>query len=385
MNKLVSKNPVQRFKQGKKIVKVQFGGGVRGNNIITPIKIGPLMSNNKWYDNYGTQITPEKIVPQKDGRIIAKINGQWYNQNGQLITNFISNNKSNARKPTTSKQPSTFMGVKAGNAGMFSLTDEQKSLLDQNGIKYGTALELQQGLNNYMSSNGINGSILEDNMWGDQSKKALDYVLNKVNQNGTRRFDNQAPGQIIQAVTPSAPELIKAPEISKVDIISKPLIQNVRNNSYNKADIRDLIRKAGLNAYGYTGDQRKALRRYLNGESDDTSLLAGTDLARFIIPYQKKGGLISKNPIKRFKEGSSFGKAFRQARNSGLKEFTWNGKRYTTELKEEKEAREKKQSPKINNNDHSPLDMKKKSIKKDGKEYAYTKNGNLREIKNIYF
>jgi len=29
--------------------------------------------------------------------------------------------------------------------------------------------------------------------------------------------------------------------------------------------------------------------------------------------------------------------------------------------------------------------MKKKSIKKDGKEYAYTKNGNLREIKNIYF
>lgn len=33
---------------------------------------------------------------------------------------------------------------------------------------------------------------------------------------------------------------------------------------------------------------------------------------------------------------SAFGKAFREARNSGDKEFTFNGKRYTTELKDNK-------------------------------------------------
>lgn len=36
-------------------------------------------------------------------------------------------------------------------------------------------------------------------------------------------------------------------------------------------------------------------------------------------------------------EGGSFGKAFRNARNKGLKVFSWNGKKYTTQLKEETE------------------------------------------------
>jgi cobalamin biosynthesis Mg chelatase CobN len=36
------------------------------------------------------------------------------------------------------------------------------------------------------------------------------------------------------------------------------------------------------------------------------------------------------------KGGVSFNQAFRHFRNSGAKEFTWNGKKYTTKLKEEK-------------------------------------------------
>jgi hypothetical protein len=40
---------------------------------------------------------------------------------------------------------------------------------------------------------------------------------------------------------------------------------------------------------------------------------------------------------------SEFGKAFREARNSGEKTFTWRGKKYTTELAEEKSAKRKKE------------------------------------------
>ena len=47
-------------------------------------------------------------------------------------------------------------------------------------------------------------------------------------------------------------------------------------------------------------------------------------------------------PMKKMAKGgklSSFGKAFREARNAGKKTFEFNGKKYTTELKEEKAAR----------------------------------------------
>ena len=114
--------------------------------------------------------------------------------------------------------------------------------------------------------------------------------------------------------------------------------------TYDRAQTRDIMRMMGYNPYAFTGAQRKQLRQYLNGESDDTSLLSDIDLSkfrnnntqssdtpliatpasttrRFIIPdyagqfrnwvqsqplfsgYAKQGGkLISRNPVKQFKQ-----------------------------------------------------------------------------------
>ena len=52
----------------------------------------------------------------------------------------------------------------------------------------------------------------------------------------------------------------------------------------------------------------------------------------------KAGDNISKSSGKKFnvgvsKGGVSFGEAFKHFRKKGAKEFTWNGKRYTTEVK----------------------------------------------------
>jgi hypothetical protein len=52
----------------------------------------------------------------------------------------------------------------------------------------------------------------------------------------------------------------------------------------------------------------------------------------------KPGSNISKSGGKNFnvgvsKGGVSFGEAFKHFKNKGVKEFTWNGKRYTTKMK----------------------------------------------------
>jgi hypothetical protein len=44
---------------------------------------------------------------------------------------------------------------------------------------------------------------------------------------------------------------------------------------------------------------------------------------------------MAKKPVKKMAAGGSFSEAFRAARKSGEKTFTWNGKSYTTKLKEE--------------------------------------------------
>jgi len=54
----------------------------------------------------------------------------------------------------------------------------------------------------------------------------------------------------------------------------------------------------------------------------------------------KAGSNISKSDGKKYnvgvsKGGVSFGEAFKHFRNKGVKEFTWNGKRYTTKTKED--------------------------------------------------
>ena len=45
------------------------------------------------------------------------------------------------------------------------------------------------------------------------------------------------------------------------------------------------------------------------------------------------------------KKTTDFGKAYRKARNAGKKTFTWKGKSYTTESREEKKTRTSSKSP----------------------------------------
>lgn len=65
-------------------------------------------------------------------------------------------------------------------------------------------------------------------------------------------------------------------------------------------------------------------------------------------------------PAKKTSSGgvSNFGKSFREARNAGLKEFTWNGKRYNTMLKGESKEQHAAKIKQIKEKNSAALDKK---------------------------
>ena len=245
MNKLISRNPVQRFKQGRKIVKAQ----------------------NSWGRNFN-----------KYG-YFGGVQKNWKGTRGQLDSGTLG---------------------KLQEMG-FTYTDEDKN-------KNEIAKRAQEFLNKFSSENNSlfsNSQIATDNAWGEQSKYALNtlYDLWKELPHTQTSVSTQTPefqeGLRQQFIKEETPEQ----QTDRAIVNNVDNLQFKRNGNYNKSGIRDLIRKGGFNPYAYTGAQRKALRLYLNGLSNDTSLLDGTDLARFTLPFRKKGGILpSRNIIKRFKQ-----------------------------------------------------------------------------------
>ena len=152
-----------------------------------------------------------------------------------------------------------------------------------------SAIQLQQKINNYFKNKyPWVGQLAEDNKWGEQSNLGLysylseqlnDQLLNKV------PTKNGLPASVSTPITnPVQPSLPSLPNDKKQ--INAPVYAN-----FNRSGTRDFMRNAGLNPYDYTGAQRKALRKYLNGESNDTSLLTG-NLSNFIRQNKLGGNLI---------------------------------------------------------------------------------------------
>ena len=98
---------------------------------------------------------------------------------------------------------------------------------------------------------------------------------------------------------------------------------------------------------GKTASRKEVTRGERNKAISDFKKMKEKNLANFTRPSSKAGmsnkkASSSKKPIgssgKKYnvgvsKGGVSFKEAFRHFRNKGDKTFTWNGKKYTTELK----------------------------------------------------
>lgn len=357
--KLVLRNSVQKFKQGRKIVKAKFGV-----KEITPAEQGKYNRDHPVGDFVNEDgvigiVNPNHYYRSDRGNILEKSFEDYfpyvYNDDGNLskysilvlqdaqkrkaysdivdqipkiTTKSTINSSNNTENPTintaevkdtnnnnqvtqrnngkTSRKISrrstiqsspkfygqTIGGKVLARGSNFNglINDSQKQTLLNAGFKnedFNDVRSFQNALNNFFLKDGV-GSIKDDNMWGNQTQKAFNLALSK------------AAG--LQSL--KSPEIIKEPELPTISENKLPTINSkIRSGNFNRSQIRDLIRKVGFNPYAYTGDQRKALRLYLNGLSNDTSLLDGTDLARFTLPFRKEGGqLISRNPVKKFKQ-----------------------------------------------------------------------------------
>lgn len=343
MQNLVSKNPVQRFKQGKQIVKFEIGGETKSyksnynrNYEGLGSKLKRWISNWTWdqnrvveYPNRSLvqqssvqqnttpkQITIDEVISSNDPKQLLAYTYQNKDKGPITVSTNVENQQSKTKStyPTPVNNNSIFLDPMGGwkrNMGDKILDTESQNMLKELGWT-GNAKEIQRLLN----QNNIGGyEVKEDNRWGNQSKSAL-----KAYYDRWKKSLNPQPK--VTYVSPQ--EAIKAPEVqqeiknwmNQEAISQNPIVQteqNIINNNklsfernanLNKSQTRDLMRSFGLNPYDFSGAQRKALRLYKNGLSDDVSLLRGTPLYDlFVTPYQYKTGgqLVSRNPIKRFK------------------------------------------------------------------------------------
>ena len=368
MNKLVSRNPVQKFKQGRKIEKFQGGGEPepwagyytvgnwpksrsaknRTNRAASKASEQAKFNRNYPYDKYATKYRkasldfPATIQDARFGDYVNSWNGgksglvvdlkmgnfDW--QPRKVKVPYVPTQKSQIDSPTQDENTQNAQNDKSGdtrgargtrNTPFYqfgemggwkrsmgnSISDpESLNMLKEMGMEGKSAQEVQDEINKAFGPNAVKS----DNRWGNQSREGLKALY--------KRWKS------LQPITPKTETIVTQPSITQTPEFQEGLrqyfikeetpeqqtdraiVNNVdnlqfkRNGNYNKSEIRDLIRRYGLKAYNFTGNQRKALRLYLNGLSDDTSLLTN-GLEKFIVPYKQGGQLISRNPVKRFK------------------------------------------------------------------------------------
>ena len=269
MKELVSKNPIQRFKQGK-VIKAQSGAPVY---------------KNAYYE-----------VRDSQGNIIER-GRRTTGRPNQVYKEVINNNLPNINIVKTRSKNST---------------------------------QQTPYPNGYYTN-----------------KKSTTVAVKKPKIKGIRKKTTP----VVEPAKPIVPVETTIPQEQRVasvvpNIPAPPTQITVERTpvTYDRAQTRDIMRMMGYNPYSFTGAQRKQLRQYLNGESDDTSLLSNIDLSKFrndniqpsetpstatptFVPsnnkplifngglwkgqisdilglsYAKQGGkLISRNPVKQFKQ-----------------------------------------------------------------------------------
>lgn len=239
MNKLISRNPVQRFKQGRKIVfKAQLGGYMFGKM------------------------------------------GGWNRSMGNTISD-----------------------------------QESLNYLKEMGLEGQNALQIQQYINQQLGNN----SVKEDNKWGMQSRAGLKALYeNWKLQQKPQTQSSPIGNSVIEAQR----ALAENPQLAQDQLMFNNINSKTfnaplppRTIPYDRSMTRDIIKDiTGNSAYNFTGDQRKALRQYLNGEQyDQEAIKAFGDLNQYN-KYMKwrlqKGGILpSRNIVERFKNGKKIVKA----------------------------------------------------------------------------
>ena len=171
MNKLVSKNPVQRFKEGKKILFAKRGWDIE-----------PGTGRYRNPDT-GRTFSPEEYKQYVLDKLRNSGHINQYNQpTEKLLANKVSNSTKTSKKSSSmSKRPlkTKEQWESEFNNAKNQLTAQQLMYLDSLGIDTSSAEKMQQGINAYNKNSGL----VVDNKWGDNSSTALSRILSSMPSN----------------------------------------------------------------------------------------------------------------------------------------------------------------------------------------------------------
>ena len=317
MNKLVSKNPVQRFKEGRKIEKFETGG---------------FTYNGKKYVGGGT-----KIVNWIGNLFSNSQNQQRVGMNGKPIVDTISQqNTNNKNSAPVAKSVQTIPSNKYAGSSVRDYSQQPKKTTDvvnktplvktvtpvdnyylkgfekrkDEIAKLGGVRAVQKMLG-FTAGNGLDGK------WGQNTEEAYQKYLiaNAAKTPSLEDTISATQNQPILSTPTINPSEYTFTESQLSGLGENPYYEpnpELRFNNFDRTQTRQWLRDNGFNPYSLTGAQRKALRMILNGQGtdEDKNLIGLTNgLSEILTNYKylKQGGtmniLPSRNIVERFKNG----------------------------------------------------------------------------------
>ena len=308
MNKLISRNPIQRFKQGRKLIKAQFGWQVRKDGVVVNRFGVPVRANNAGYRPYSmTQDASYQTAWPNDRQIASGLYVESGTNNvyasrpeddGSAVGNLISTGPEAPANGTYYESTDAtgkvvdrgrYFGGKKHSLPIGGSSSNKKSRTvkkvstPRNPGAYHNIVTWQNKLKDFYEP----GTFAADGKWGDNTEAAYQKYLQLVNVPEMSQEEAKA------ATTPRQVQFA-----NPVNLNSTPIQVP---QTYNRTQVREFLRNKGVNPYDFSGDQRRAIRMILNGQGTDQDKALVQSMGIF-----KKGGqLPSRNPITRFRNRKS--------------------------------------------------------------------------------
>ena len=296
MNKLISRNPIQRFKQGRKIHFAKPGDKMlyHGNEQVTE---EVLNGQTIYRRSDGSYIYPSnKFLSPADYSFMTqgKLNPETTSAKNQR-EGYFNNQKKKLASTSTPPNKKGDVSTQFNTLG----NDQTKRLIDAmaNPVKTNKINNKVLNWQNKLKDFYAPGTFKADGLWGKNTEAAYQKYLQLSTIPSLTEKEAVEIKSPKMPMTPSVYSLMNPVEKDLKASLSAPTTPQ----TYNRTQVRQFLRNKGVNPYNFTGDQRRAVRMILNGQGtdEDKALVQGMGI------FKKGGQLPSRNPITRFRNRKS--------------------------------------------------------------------------------
>ena len=242
-------NPVERGRQNLIRLIPKYGGNVRRNssgNWELVNNNGVFYASGTARDNQGR----ERTFDINSGHFTDGLNAQKTQK--PSIESKVSAN-SDTSKPRTSISPTTSKPRTAPKTPTSnSWINKSRGIWNYNGVSQADVA------NAYKT-----GDFSKVGSYLSQHKDLASYLNNVYSKRGGNQFNQSTQTPTVNTMTLQT--LINVVPKSPVkEITPTAELPTAPTPTYNRSQTRDYMRSIGMNPYDYSGDERKALRTYLN-------------------------------------------------------------------------------------------------------------------------